>query len=69
MMNIEKSLQKSKIAAVLMLAVLLSCTATVLPFGLANTAAAQEGDAKSETAPQSVPGLQACQAGMALSQG
>ena len=68
-MNIEMSLRKSKMAVVLLLAVLLSCTATVLPLGLANTAAAQEGDAKSETAPQSVPGLQACQEGMALSQG
>ena len=68
-MNIEMSLRKSKMAVVFLLAVLLSCTATVLPLGLANTAAAQEGDAKSETALQSVPGLQACQAGMALSQG
>ena len=68
-MNIEMSLQKSKMAVVFLLVVLLSCTATVLPLGLANTAAAQEGDAKSETALQSVPGLQACQAGMALSQG
>ena len=63
------SLRKSKMAVVLLLAVLLSCTATVLPLGLANTAAAQEGDTKSETALQSVSGLQACQAGMALSQG
>ena len=68
-MNIEMSWRKSKMAVVLLLAVLLSCTATVLPLGLANTAAAQEGDAKSETAPESVPGLQACQEGMALSQG
>ncbi len=68
-MNIEMSFQKSKMAGVFLLTVLLSCTATVLPLGLANTAAAQEGDAKSETALQSVPSLQACQAGMALSQG
>ena len=68
-MNIEMSLQKSKMAVAFLLVVLLSCTATVLPLGLANTAAAQEGDTKSETALQSVPGLQACQAGMALSQG
>ncbi|MDE0140345.1 MAG: ankyrin repeat domain-containing protein [Caldilineaceae bacterium] len=69
MINIEMSLQKSKMALVLLLTVLLSCTATILPLGFANTAAAQEGDAKSETALQSVPGLQACQEGMALSQG
>ena len=68
-MNIEMSLQKSKMAVAFLLVVLLSCTATVLPLGLANTAAAQEGDTKSETALQSVSGLQACQAGMALSQG
>ena len=68
-MNIEMSLRKSKMAVVFLLTVLLSCTAAVLPLGLANTAAAQEGDAKSETVPQSVPGLQACQEGMALSQG
>ena len=69
MMNIEMYLRKSKMAVVFLLAVFLSCTATILPFGLVNTAAAQEGDAKSETTPESVPGLQACQKGMALSQG
>ncbi len=69
MMNIEMYLRKSKMAVVFLLAVSLSCTATILPFGPVNTAAAQEGDAKSETTSESVPGLQACQKGMALSQG
>ena len=69
MMNIGMYLRKSKMAVVFLLAVFLSCTATILPFGLVNTAAAQEGDAKSETTPESVPVLQACQKGMALSQG
>ncbi len=69
MMNIEMYLRKSKMAVVFLLAVFLSCVATILPFGLVNTAAAQEGDAKSETTSESVPGLQACQKGMALSQG
>ena len=68
-MNIEMYLRKSKMAVVFLMAVLLGCTAAILPFGLADTAAAQEGDAKSETTPESVPGLQACQEGMALSQG
>ena len=69
MMNIEMYLRKSKKAVVFLMAVLLGCTAAILPFELADTAAAQEGDAKSETTPESVPGLQACQEGMALSQG
>ncbi len=69
MMNIEMYLRKSKMAVVFLLAVSLSCTATILPFGPVNTAAAQEGDAKAETTSESVPGLQACQKGMALSQG
>ena len=69
MMNIEMYLRKSKMAVVFLLVVSLSCTATILPFGPVNTAAAQEGDAKSETTSESVPGLQACQKGMALSQG
>ena len=68
-MHIEMYLRKSKKAVVFLMAVLLGCTAAILPFELADTAAAQEGDAKSETTPESVPGLQACQEGMALSQG
>ncbi len=69
MMNIEMYLRKSKMAVVFLLAVFLSCAATIQPIGLVNTAAAQEGDAKAETTSESVPGLQACQKGMALSQG